>query len=570
MLMVRPSKLLSLSLAAALALAGMAGTASAQQLDDFNGLWKVTLDGKAAGGAATESYPNVGITIRFQGKAVHATQTNNVITSAVPTQGAAGVIADATPTDKKADVTLTAKGLDTPDPSDDTLTGTWFGHQVVFTRDISVKPPINLKLPGDRPWVRFMREVLIPATAQDRDSYHKFEKGPGGAWLKGTALGSQNYWITKGWIKDQAAFDTLIEGMDGVLNSPRRILKTKFSTLEQAAIRPDKKGDVALALSSLSMYFSTASGGAVRIHVTDNDDSLIYFITDRRAGSTTGLCVMATPLHKPLASSFGKWQNDAGNMVFADDEPYIRGVVETMTKASTASFNKVSGTGRSAYTDYLGIMAIEDLRGVMFGDDSLDWGSNMTHASWDIALIRALSHGQMRQAPKYDKTTKKLTFGKDQEPASQVIVNGKLMPGTPSYIDTLNGADNALTGGTKGGNDCQVGELDDMETRTTAWLRAEHKDVIDRLEKDLKPFAFTPGATNVFSAMTTTFYDNANFAKVTTAQANEIEAAALAMFAAIRTDSQKLEAFFLKNGITKDAKPDLTDPNSWAPRASGF
>lgn len=557
----------SLGIAAAL-VAGGASHADAQTLDELNGLWTVSLNGKAAGGAQTESYDELGgVRLRFQGKVLTLTHTGNTLTlgnSTTNTPGVVGAIDDKhnKPSNDATQVNLTVKGLDTPNPADDTLEGTYFGQKVVFTRDVSIKPPINIKLPGDRPWVRFMREILIPKTAEDRDSYHKFDKTAGGAWLKGTQLGGSGYWITKGWIKDQAGFAADISGMDGVLNTPRSILHTKFSSLIQANMRADKKSEAALALSSLSLYFSTASGGAVRIHVTDNDDSMIYYITDRRANNRTGLVVMKTPLHKPLASSFGKWQNDAGNMVLADDEPYIRAVLEVMAKSSTASMNKVSPTGRSGFTDYLGIMAIEDQRGVMFNQDDLDWGRNMTQASFDIMIIRALSHGQMRQKPSYDKKAGKVVLTNEQELASQVIDNGELKPGTPSYIDTLNGAEDALTGGTKGGNDCQVYGLSDMETLTTKWLRAQHADVIGRLDKALAAFGGDATNESIFSNMCDVFYSNDKFAKVTPAQATEIVESAMAMFATIKSDSKNLEAFYLANGIKKSA--------DWAPRASGF
>lgn len=560
MIQFKRSALFALAATAALLLPSRA---QAQTLDELNGLWTVKLDGHDAGSAQTESYAEIGVRLRYKDRVLTLTHTGNQLTlGTTDSVGIAGAIEGKQGSQGSTDVSLEVKGLDTPDPADDTLEGTFFGKKAVFSRDVAVKPPIDLKFPGDRPWVRFMREILIPRTAEDRDSYHQFDRTKGGDWLKATQLGASHYWISKGWVKSPADFDAIIAGMDKVKNTPRSILHTKFSSLVQAHMRGDKKGEVALALSSLSLYFSTASGGAVRLHVTDNDDSLIYYITDRRANDKTGLVVMKTPLHKPLASSFGKWQNDAGQMDLADDEPYIRAVLEVMCKASTASMNHVSGTGRSAFTDYLGIMAIEDQRGVMFDNDSLTWGRNMTEASFCIEIIRALSHGETRQKPAWDKTAKAVKLTSDKELASQVIVEGQLRPGTPSYIDTLNGAEDALAGGTKGGNDCEISGLSDMKSLTTKWLRAEHEAELDRLLQALAPFGAAADSEDVFSTMCDVFYDNAKFAAVTKAQATEIVDAAMKVFGVIRSDSRKLEAFYLANGITKS-----TD---WAPRASGF
>ncbi len=564
-MLARPM-LFTMGVAAALAVSG--SSAHAQNLDEVNGLWKVKLNGASSGGAMTESYPEIGVRLSFQGKTHVLTKSGEwLVLGNPPAIGINGALDGNHLENFQSDIKLKMVGFkpeSTGNPADDKLEGTFFGKQAVFTRDITPKPPIEIDLtqPRNMPWVRFMREVLIPKTAEDRDTYHKFDKVYGHRWLKSTQLGATGYWITKGWVKNEAAFTQLSNDMHGVLNTPRSILKTKFSTALKSAISPSKQGEFALALSSLGMYYSTASGGSVRLIVTSNRDSIVYYITDRRANSRTGLVINATPLHKPLASSFGKWQNDAGEMTQADDEPYMRGVLEMMTKSTTASMNNVSGTGRSAFTDYFGIMAIEDQRGVMFNNDSLDWGRNMTQASFDIAIIRALSHGEQRQKPKYNKTTKKIELTSAKEWAMQVIDGDELKPGTPSYIDVQNGADNALEGGHKGGNDCQVYSMSPMETLTTQWLRKEHAAELNRLTAACAAFGVSKDTGNIFEDMTIMFYDNARFSKVTTAQASEITEAAMKMFAVIKSDSRKLEAFILANGITKSTE--------WAARASGF
>ncbi len=922
--------LITFSALATLLLAATPDRATAQVMDDLNGLWKVTLDGKEQkGDGLSESYHGIRIRILPDGKPVDLKRNGDTLTSiegsgSSTTPGVVGALdgddGSSSTTGAEPKVKLRISGLDTPAKDDDKLTGMWFGKKAVFTRDIAVKPPIEIDMAdGDRPWVRFMREVLIPKSAEDRESYHRFDKKRGGEWIMGTELGAKGYWINKGWIKNQATFDKLFQDYHNTLNTPRNVLSTKLNGLVTDAMRPDKKSEAGLALSQLGMYFSTASGGSVRLLVTSNKDSVVYYITDKRAHERTGLVVNKTPTHRPLASSFGKWQNDAGEMRLADDEPYDRAVLELMTKSNTSSMNAVSGTGRGAFTDYFGIMAIEDQRGVMFGNDDLDWGRNMTEASFIISIIRSLGHGEFRKKPKYqpapeksvkneplsgltarangmlapqrgikpktirieapgltdvvddgegtlhvvgtdpkkesvgyvdysdgsldiswngfakeaeiswkdldnnsksrklslttsvsnqlapakvqpksvkvkaggfkeifddgdgnlyeegknpqtdesigwmdyddgsieitwpgvptgaltatykttdgkshtqtlkatssasglvdplgvtpksvritsaggpaivddgegsliedgDKTKNrgyvdyasgsynvrwvgvpaqpiKVTFkagnqtqtlaapeitvsasgstkskkvtpksvlieanglpdviddGKgtlydkgstpdkasrgyidyaegsfsvswkgipkgpvtidyktkageivltnEKELAMQVIVDGEdgpeLRPGTPSYIDIMNGAENALEGGFQGGGDCQVGDMYLLEELTTKWLRAEHKAVIDRLEKDLAAFGYEKGNDNLFSAMTYVFYDNEKFSKVTPSQADEIVEAGLEMFRTIRKNSKKLEKFILANGVKKSEE--------WAPRASGF
>ena len=907
---------------AALLLACAAGSTTAQVMDDLNGVWTVTLDGSPSGLAMTESYHGIRIRLLPDGQPVDLVRSGDVLTSkGTGTTGITGGLSgEGNANAGEPDVELTIAGLDTPTKGDDRLTGTWFGKPAVLARDLTARPPIEIDMSkGDRPWVRFMREVLIPKSAEDRETWHRFDKQAGGEWIKTTELGRKRYWINKGWFKDQAAMDRVIAEYHGTLNSPRSVLSTRLSSLVRDNMRADKAGEIGLALSQLGMYFSTASGGALRLIVTKNRDSIVYYITDKRAHARTGLVVNATPTHRPLASSFGKWQNDAGDMTLADDEPYDRAVLELMVRSNTSSMNDVSGTGRGAFTDYFGIMAIEDQRGVMFGDDWLDWGRNMTQASFGISVIRALGHGEMRQKPAYRATPEteiadeplvslrarasglleprrgltpksirieapglpavlddgegslyaegtdpseesvgwveyedgsysldwgafvsqaKVTFkdagqnqktrplarltttvsgelgegkveprsiriqaagfpamiddgegtlylegtdpsddylgwidyedgsfdcswngaaaepsasfrttdgeertqalkptcssdglfdpldvkpgsvritagegpaivddgkgllhdegapdqlrgrvsydsgsfsirwngvpaqplaasfqdasgqtktfplqltvsaggtfartkvtprsiriragglkdivddgegtlyeegsdpsegdrgyisyesasfsvtwtgapadGKatvsyrskageivltsEKELAMQVIVDDgdgpTLCPGSPSYIDCTNGAENALEGGWEGGGDCQVYALSTMEELTTAWLRAKHAAVIDRLENALAPFAYEKGTDNLFASMTWTFYDAANFSKVTPAQGDEIIEAGLQVFRTIRKDSRGLEAFMLENGVTKSDR--------WAPRASGF
>src|SRR5262249_17993692 len=160
----------------------------------------------------TESYNGIRIRILPDGKPVTLTRKGDVLTSGGQsghTTGASGVLdgGSSASSATAGQVNLNIKGLDTKPKDDDQLVGTWFGKKAVFWRDVAVKPPVEINMAGgvgDRPWVRFMREVLIPKSAEDRETYHRFDAKKGGDWIMNTELGAKGYWITKGWIKDQA------------------------------------------------------------------------------------------------------------------------------------------------------------------------------------------------------------------------------------------------------------------------------------------------------------------------------------------------------------------------------
>jgi len=115
------------------------------------------------------------------------------------------------------------------------------------------------------------------------------------------------------------------------------------------------------------MYFSTASGGALRMPITST--STAYFITDRPArAALLGLVVMDTPSHGPLASTFGRQLLDMGAMPAADSPIYARSMMDLLAKSDNKRAAQLSGTGASALTDWFSVMAIEDYRGVAFGN----------------------------------------------------------------------------------------------------------------------------------------------------------------------------------------------------------
>lgn len=562
----------------------LAAGASAQssQFDEVNGLWQVELDGQSQPKSAlTESYPEIGVRLRLaiDGEPITLTRKANDATEDLEGDelvvggsdtGITDVIGGDTTTPTASEVRLTLKNFNTKDPADDVISGTYFGKTLELRRDVRPrKDPIVIRLPGDRPWTRFMDEILIPKTAEDRETYRQFDATRGRAFLQRMQLYVSGYWMYKYMAgadraAQQQSFDKIIRGLNKSRFTPRTVTRGKLSWLVGQNLSGTAKLQAGLAVSGLGMYFSTAAGGAVRLHLTDNDDSIVYYITDRRRTSKLGLVVMQTPTRPPLASSFGKWLLDFGEMPTSDDPHFARVLLETMVISSSKAANQLSPVGRAAYCDYLGVMAIEDQRGAMFNNFSLQWGYNMTNASFGALITRALSHGETRVGPE--------VLGSKPELASQVIVDDwsggpTLRPGDPSYFDVLNGADDVLTGGKKGGNDMrESGGMNTMKVLTTKWLREKHAGLVTRLEASL---AKVVPATEVdhesqedlFDLMCQNFYDR-RMANLDAAERTEVVDAGLAIMAAINAGSRDLEAFILANGVTKS-----TD---WAPRASGF
>ena len=547
------------ALAAVVAALG-AAPAAAQDFDDLNGLWTVTLDGKKlSGDALTESYAELnGVRIRLpNGDPILLTHTGDQLTA-----------------DK---IALTVKHQDTKDEKDDTLEGTWQGKKAVFKRDVANKAPIEAKLPGTMPYTVYLRDVLIPLTAQDRETYHLFRASDASKFLKSCQLYKSNYWIYS-YMKSTAAFDAVLSGMDGASVSARTILQSGFNKLVTSNLSAKGKTKTGLALSSLGMYFSTAAGGSVRIEIAP--DATIYYITDHRASSTTGLVVMDVPDHAPLASSFGRWQQSFSGMDYADDATFARALLETMVKSDTSAAKKLGGVGRSAFTDYLGIMMIEDQRGVMF-EGFGQWGYNMTSGSFCALIARALSHGQMRDGPNHLGGV--APAGHDVKPqkelATQVIVQDwnstgpELRPGDITYFDTLNGADDIITtSGKSGGGDFSEGEgMTLLMQLTTQWLRDKHAAELTRVRDSLSKVipasennsADIKNIDNIFHFMCDNFYDQQlRMKNLSAAECKEVIEAGVALMSVVEKNSKDLEAYILAHGVTKS-----TD---WAPRASGF
>jgi hypothetical protein len=190
-------------------------------------------------------------------------------------------------------------------------------------------------------------------------------------------------------------------------------------------------------------------------------------------------------------------------------------------------------------------MAIEDYRGVAFGNPDLGWGYNMTNVQFYGLVVRALARpGQM------DSTGKPVI--------GQVIVGSQLKPGDPSYADVLNG-----------GNDMQ--EYPDMarlKTLATDFLKRNHADVVANVQTafaNIVPLAQADfrAQNDIFHYITSQFYDSqGRTAKLKGAAADAAIAAVAAVFDTLQSDSANFEAFILQNGVTK-----ANDP---APKSTGF
>jgi hypothetical protein len=343
---------------------------------------------------------------------------------------------------------------------------------------------------------------------------------------------------------DQAkAFSNIIYRMDGVKTTPHAIVgNRKFQTAVTANLKDPSK--LALALSSLGMYFSTAGGGGLRMRITS--DSTAYFITDRPArGALIGLAVMDTPTHGPLASTFGRQLLDLGAMPAADSAIYARSMVELLAKSSNHEAHSLSPTGRSALTDWFSVMSIEDYRGVAFGNPDLGWGYNMTNVQFYGLVVRALAR------PTMNDSTGKPILG-------QVIVGGQLQPGDPSYADVLNG-----------GNDMQeYPDMSQLKVLATNFLRANHTDVVSAVEAafaNVVPMNELDwrAQQDIFHFITAELYDSqGRTANLQGAAATTAVNAVVALFDTLYADSANFEAFLLQSGFVKSNVP--------APKSTGF
>jgi hypothetical protein len=330
--------------------------------------------------------------------------------------------------------------------------------------------------------------------------------------------------------EQDATMATLISSLDGLSTTPRSIISdVRFSKAVKDSLRdPSLAG---LALTNFNLYFTTGAGRSLHIPITDG--AFAYFITDRPArAEKLGLVVMDTPSHGPLASTFGRQLLDLGAMPANDNQTYARSMLELLVKSDPHSAASLSGVGQSALVDWFAVMAIEDYRGVAFGDANLGWGYNITNAQFYGLITRLLG--------------------------GQVIVGSQLRPGDASYADVLNS-----------GNDLQ--EYPDMarlKRLASDYLKAKHPELVTAVETAFatvvpKAEVDARAKADIFHYICAELYDeDGRTATLIGAKADTAVHAVTALFAALETEHAGFETYILAHGITKSSTP--------APKSTGF
>jgi len=449
--------------------------------------------------------------------------------------------------------TLTADGVSlaiTPNKAgirDDVLDGTVGGVKMHLQRDTSTKAPIVMQFPGTKPYRTWLQDTILPAAQQDRESFKYFKHDDLYAFLTSCELYKHGSWLRtymKGdtWADQAKSFNNIMYAMNGQSTTPHAIVGNyKFQQAVTANLKDQTK--IGLAMSSFGMYFSTAAGGALRFPMTSQ--STAYFITDRPArAELLGLVVMNTPSHGPLASTFGRQLLDMGAMPATDSPIYARTIVDLLAKSDNTRASQLSGVGQSALTDWFSVMAIEDYRGVAFGNSDLGWGYNMTNGQFYGLVVRALARPGMKDAA-------------GNPIIGQVIVGSSLQPGDPSYADVLNG-----------GNDMQ--EYPDMarlKQLATSFLNAKHPDAVLAVKNafaNVVPFSQADfrAQSDIFHYITEQFYDDTRTKNLTGAAATQAVTAVGNLFDVLNSDSAGFEAYILTQGVTKS--------NTAAPKSTGF
>ena len=483
--------------------------------DNLNGLWVTTVAGhKLADDTVIESWSAVGIRVHVGEKIYQLTRTTNKL-------AATGVALDIKPNG--------------PGPKDDTIEGKVDGKTFKLARDTKAKPTVTLQLPKDRPYRQFLTDILMPAAQADRESYVTIDSDKLQTWMESTVLyksGSFQRKYMKGVNRTEqdATMATLISSLDGMSTTPRSIISdVRFSKAVKDSLKDQSLAG--LALTNFNLYFTTGAGRALHIPITDH--AFAYFITDRPArAEKLGLVVMDTPSHGPLASTFGRQLLDLGAMPANDNQTYARSMLELLVKSDPASAASLSGVGQSALVDWFAVMAIEDYRGVAFGNANLGWGYNITNAQF-YGLITRLVGGQ-------------------------VIVGSQLRPGDASYADVLNS-----------GNDLQ--EYPDMarlKQLASDYLKEKHPDLVAGVETAFatvmpKAEADARAKADIFHYICAELYDaKGRTATLTGAKADAAVRSVTALFAALETDKAAFEAYILAHGITRSSTP--------APKSTGF
>ncbi|HEY2365686.1 MAG TPA: hypothetical protein VGH87_04835 [Polyangiaceae bacterium] len=412
--------------------------------------------------------------------------------------------------------------------SDDVMDGTIDGKAVHLARDTTSKGPIVLSFPGNEPYRAFLTDVILPEAQRDRESYTIMHTTEMNAWLHSCELYKHGSWQSKylagtTYAERNAAFSKIVSAVSNIKTTPRQMThESKFTSAVTANLKdPSLAG---LAISTFGMYFTTAAGRGLRIPMTS--DSTAYFITDRPSrGALIGVVAMATPLHGPLASTFGRQLLDMGAMPTSDDSIYARTIMELLAKSDNHRAASLSPTGRSAITDWYAVMAIEDYRGVAFGYPDLDWGTDMTNVQFYGLVARALG--------------------------GQVIVGTELRPGDPSYADVLN----------NGGDMQEYPDMSALKQLATSYLRAKHPDLIANVEHAFAIVAPGSSQSDVFRFVTAELYA-ANISALKGTSAQTAIDAVVALTDTLAKESATFESYILASGYTKSSVP--------APKSTGF
>jgi hypothetical protein len=357
-----------------------------------------------------------------------------------------------------------------------------------------------------------------------------------GSWLR-------TYFKGANFTEQAASFKNVVFAVNNLDTTPRQMTSNyKFSQTLQANLKDASK--IGLAMSTFGMYFTTSAGRALRMPITS--DSTAYFITDKpKRAELLGLVVMDTPSHGPLASTFGRQLLDMGAMAPADNRIYPRVMMELLAKSDNHSATSLSPKGRSAVTDWFSVMAIEDYRGVAFGQPDLGWGYNMTNVQFFGLIARALARPTAVDA-------------KGLPVLGQVIVGNELRPGDPSYADVLNG-----------GNDMQeYPDMSALKIQATNFLRSAHPQQVAAVEAAFagvvpKAQLDSRAQQDIFHFITAELYDSqGRTSNLKGAAADAAINAVVALFDVLNQDSAAFEAYVLAHGVTKS--------NIAAPKSTGF
>jgi hypothetical protein len=334
---------------------------------------------------------------------------------------------------------------------------------------------------------------------------------------------------------ESAALEHIIDAVDGLSTTPRQLIhEPAFAN----AVRANVRGEFLYgrAVSDLGLYFSVAAGRSLRVPVAK--DARIYFITDRPdRAEKLGLVVTETPTHGLLATTFGRQLLELAGLPATDDGVLARSIVDMLTRSDATRATQLSPGGRSVLTDWYGVMAIEDYRGVAFGHPDLGWGYNFTNAQFFGLIAKALAR------PLAVDTKGKPVVG-------QVIVGTELRPGDASYADVLND-----------GKDMQ--EYRDMaylEYLAGSYLLAAHPSAVHAVTgafAGVVPLSELDerAKRDVFHFVLSELFDAQGRAKNLTPDAAQRATSGMGvLFDLLRQESAQLETYILQHGFTKSSE----------------